>query len=100
LDDIILVIVFLEHMCFIVLRVTGTKDQKIERFLGTRKPTRLLVCWEDDYIDPLWESRKTFGKIMLGSGRTALQMIGFNIPGEEVFFLIYICYVSAIPFKE
>jgi hypothetical protein len=87
-------------MCFVVLGVMGMEGQETERFLGARKATRLLVGWEDNFVVPLWESRKNFGKRMLGSGRTTLQMISFNRLGEEVFFLICICYVSAIPFKE
>jgi hypothetical protein len=63
LEDIILVIVFLEHMCFVVLGVMGTKGQETERFLGARKLARLLVGWEDSVVS-LWESGK---KGMLGS---------------------------------
>jgi hypothetical protein len=62
LEDIILVIVFFEHLCFAILGVTGTEGQEIERFLGARKLARLLVGRED-FIVSLWES----GKRMLGS---------------------------------
>jgi hypothetical protein len=62
LEDIILVIVFFEHLCFVVLGVTGTEGQETERFLGARKPARLLVGREDSVVS-LWES----GKRMLGS---------------------------------
>jgi hypothetical protein len=43
LEDIILAIVFFEHLCFAILGVTGTEGQEIERFLGARKLARLLV---------------------------------------------------------
>jgi hypothetical protein len=42
-----LVMVFLEHMFFVVLGVTCTEGEETERFLGARKPTRLLVGRED-----------------------------------------------------
>jgi hypothetical protein len=54
--------VFLEHMCFVVLGVTSTEGQETERYLGARKPAMLLVGWEDNYVVSIWES----GKIMLG----------------------------------
>jgi hypothetical protein len=47
LEDVILVIVFLEHLFFIVLGFTGTKGQETKRFLGARKLARLLIGWED-----------------------------------------------------
>jgi hypothetical protein len=62
LEDIILVIVFFEHLCFVVLGVTGTEGQETKRFLGARKPARLLVGREDSVVS-LWER----GKRMLGS---------------------------------
>ena len=62
LEDIILVIVFFENLCFAILGVTGTEVQEIERFLGARKLARLLVGREDSIVS-LWES----GKRMLGS---------------------------------
>ena len=62
LEDIILVIVFFEHLCFSFLGVTGTEGQETERFLGARNPARLLVGKEDSIVS-LWESEK----IMLGS---------------------------------
>jgi hypothetical protein len=55
--DIILVIVLLEHMCFVVLGVTSTKGQETKGFLRSRKPTRLLVGWEDSVVS-LWASGK------------------------------------------
>jgi hypothetical protein len=64
LEDIILVIVFFEHLCFVVLGVTGTGGQETKRFLGARKPTRLLVGREDSVVS-LWAS----GKRMLGSAQ-------------------------------
>jgi hypothetical protein len=57
LEDIIRVIVFLEHMFFVVIGVTDTKGQETQRFLGARKPARLLVSWED-FVVSLWESGK------------------------------------------
>jgi hypothetical protein len=50
LEDIILVIVFFEHLCFAVLGVTGMEGQETERFLGARKPARLLVGREDSVV--------------------------------------------------
>jgi hypothetical protein len=50
LEDITLVIVFLEHIFFTVLGVTGIEGQEIERFLGSRKSARLLVGWEDSVV--------------------------------------------------
>jgi len=55
LEDIILVIVFFEHLCFVVLGLTGTEG------LGARKSARLLVGKEDSIVS-LWKS----GKRMLG----------------------------------
>jgi hypothetical protein len=62
LEDIFLVIVFFEHLCFAVLGVTGMEVQETKRFLGARKLARLLVGREDSVVS-LWES----GKRMLGS---------------------------------
>ena len=64
LEEMILVIVSFEHLCFAVLGVTGTEGQEIDRFLGARKPARLLVGRED-FIVSLWES----GKRMIGSAQ-------------------------------
>ena len=50
LEDITLVIVFLEHIFFTILRVTGMEGQEIERFLGSRKSVRLLFGWEDSVV--------------------------------------------------
>ena len=50
LEDIILMIVFFEHLCFAVLGVTGTEGQETERFLGARKLARLLVGREDSIV--------------------------------------------------
>ena len=55
-------ILFFEHLCFVVLGVTGMEGQETERFLGARKPAGLLVGREDSIVS-LWES----GKRMLGS---------------------------------
>jgi hypothetical protein len=46
----ILVIVSFEHLCFVVLGVMGTEGQETERFLGARKPARLLVGREDSIV--------------------------------------------------
>jgi hypothetical protein len=54
-------------MCSVVLRVTRMEGQETKMFLGARKPTSLLVGWEDNFVVPLWASGKTFGKRMLGS---------------------------------
>jgi hypothetical protein len=62
LEDIILVIVFFENLCFVVLGVTGMEGQETERFLGARKSARLLVGREDSVVS-FWES----GKRRLGS---------------------------------
>ena len=43
LEDMILVIVFFEHLCFVVLGVMGMEGQETERFLGARKLSRLLA---------------------------------------------------------
>ena len=65
LEEMILVIVFFEHLCFVVLGVTGMEGQETERFLGARKPARLLVGRED-FIVSLWESKKRMvGRISL-----------------------------------
>jgi hypothetical protein len=61
LEDMILVIVFFEHLCFVVLGVKGIEGQETERFLGDRKLARLVVGREDSVFS-LWES----GKRMLG----------------------------------
>jgi hypothetical protein len=62
LEDIIIAIVFFHHLYFVFLGVTGTEGQENERFLGARKPDRLLVGREDSVVS-LWER----GKRMLGS---------------------------------
>ena len=50
LEDIILVIVFFEHLCFVVPGVMGTEGQETENFLGARKLARLLVGREDSVV--------------------------------------------------
>ena len=55
-------IVFFEHLCFVVLVVMGTEGQETKRFLGARKLARILVGRENSIVS-LWES----GKRMLGS---------------------------------
>ena len=81
LEGIILVIVFFEHLCFDVLGVTGTEGQEAERFLGARKPARLLVGREDSVVS-LWAS----GKRMLGSVQDYSTTGELRQAKEEVFF--------------
>jgi hypothetical protein len=95
LEDIILVIVFFEHLCFVVLGVMGTEGQETERFLGARKPARLLVGREDSVVS-LWAS----GKRMLGSAQDYITTDELRQAKEEVFFggiwllifCIYFCF--------
>jgi hypothetical protein len=95
LEDMILVIVFFEHLCFVVLGVTGTEGQETERFLGARKPARLLVGREDSVVS-LWAS----GKRMLGSAQDYITTDELRQAKEEVFFdgiwllifCIYFCF--------
>jgi hypothetical protein len=42
LKDIFLMMVFFEHLCFVVLGVTGMKRQETERLIGARKLAKLL----------------------------------------------------------
>jgi hypothetical protein len=81
LEEMILVIVFFEHLCFVVLGVTGTEGQETERFLGARKPARLLVGREDSVVS-LWAS----GKRMLGSAQDYITTDELRQAKEEVFF--------------
>jgi hypothetical protein len=81
LEEIILVIVSFEHLCFAVLGVTGTEGQETERFLGARKPARLLVGREDSVVS-LWAS----GKRMLGSTQDYITIDELRQTKEEVFF--------------
>jgi hypothetical protein len=81
LEEMILVIVSFEHLCFAVLGVTGTKGQETERFLGARKPARLLVGREDSVVS-LWAS----GKRMLGSAQDYSTTGELRQAKEEVFF--------------
>jgi hypothetical protein len=62
LEDIIIVIFFVEHLCFVVLGVMDTKGQETERFLGARKPSRLLVGWVVNFVVSLWASGKGSGR--------------------------------------
>jgi hypothetical protein len=50
LEDIIVVKVFFMHLYFVVLGVMGTEGQETKRFLGARKPSRLLVGREDSLV--------------------------------------------------
>jgi hypothetical protein len=81
LEEMILVIVFFEHLCFAVLGVTGTEGQETERFLGARKPARLLVGREDSVVS-LWAS----GKRILGSAQDYITTDELLQTKEEVFF--------------
>ena len=81
LEEMILVIVFFERLCFAVLGVTGTEGQETERFLGARKPSRLLVGREDSVVS-LWAS----GKRMLGSAQDYNTTNELRQAKEEVFF--------------
>jgi hypothetical protein len=67
LEEMILVIVSFEHLCFVVL--------------GARKPARLLVGRED-FIVSLWAS----GKIILGSAQDYSTTGELRQAKEEVFF--------------
>jgi hypothetical protein len=62
LEDIFLMMILFEHLCFAVLGVTSTEGEETERFLGARKSARLLFGWEYSVVS-LWES----GKRILGS---------------------------------
>jgi hypothetical protein len=81
LEGMILVIVSFEHLCFAVLGVTGTEGQETERFLGARKPARLLVGREDSVVS-LWAS----GIRMLGSAQDYSTTGELRQAKEEVFF--------------
>ena len=80
LEEMILVIVFFEHLYFVVLGVMGMEGQETERFLGARKPARLLVGREDSVVS-LWAS----GKRILGSTQD-YSTTGELRQAEEVFF--------------
>ena len=81
LEEMILVIVSFEHLCFAVLGVTGMEGQETERFPGSRKPARLLVGREDSIVS-LWAS----GKRMLGSAQDYSTTSELRQAKEEVFF--------------
>ena len=74
-------IVSFEHLCFVVLGVTGTEGQQTERFLGARKPARLLVGREDSIVS-LWVSEKR----ILGSVQDYSTTGELRQAKEEVFF--------------
>jgi hypothetical protein len=86
LEEMILVIVSFEHLCFVVLGVTGTEGQETERFLGARKPARLLVGREDSIVS-LWAS----GKECLEAPRTTVQPVSFDKLRRRYFSVIF-CY--------
>ena len=81
LEEMILEIVFFEHFCFAVLGVMGTEGQETERFLGSRKPARLLVR-RDDSVVSLWAS----GKIILGSAQDYITTDELLQTKEKIFF--------------
>ena len=81
LEEMILVIVSFEHLCFVVLGLTGTEGQETERFLGARKPARLLVGREDSVVS-LWAN----GKRILGSVQDYSTTGELRQAKEEVFF--------------
>ena len=81
LEEMILVIVSFEHLCFSVLGVMGMEGQETERFLGARKLARLLVGREDSVVS-LWAS----GKRMLGSVQDYSTTGELRQAKEEVFF--------------
>jgi hypothetical protein len=95
LEDIFVVMVFFEHLFFVVLGVMCTEGQEIGRFLGARKSARLLVGLED-FIVSLWESEK----IMLGSAYDYITIDELRQTKEDVFFngilllifCIYFCF--------
>ena len=95
MEDIIFVIVFFEHFCFVVLGVTGTEGQETERFIGARKSARLLVGRED-FVVSLWASEKR----MLGSTQDYITIDEIRQAKEEAFFsciwllifCIYFCF--------
>ena len=76
LEEMILEIVFFEHLCFVVLGVTGTDGQETER-----KPARILVGREDSVVS-LWAS----GKRILGSAQDYSTTGELRQAKEEVFF--------------
>ena len=81
LEEMILVIVSFEHLCFTVLGVTGMEGQETERFLRARKPARLLVGNEDSVVS-LWASEKR----ILGSAQDYNTTGELRQAKEEVFF--------------
>ena len=86
LEEMILEIVFFEHLCFAILGVTGTEGQENERFLGARKPSRLLVGREDSVVS-LWASgKRILGKRILGSAQDYITTDELLQTKEEVFF--------------
>ena len=95
LEEIILVIVFFEHLCFVVLGFTGMEGQETERFLGARKLARLLVGREDSVVS-LWAS----GKRILGSAQDYITTDELLQTKEEVFFsdIFFIDILSILMF--
>ena len=89
LEDIILVIVFFEHLCFVSLRVMGMEGQETKRFLGARKSARLLVGREDSVVS-LWAC----GKRIRGSAQDYSTTGELRQAKEEVFFsdIVILCY--------
>jgi hypothetical protein len=73
LEYIFIMMVFFEHLFFVVLGVMKTEGQETERFLGARKTAKLLVGWEDSIVS-LWEIRKR----MVGSIFLLLAKLHYN----------------------
>ena len=61
--------------------MTGTESQETERFVGARKPTRLLVGRED-FVVSLWACRKR----ILGSAQDYITTDELLQTKKEVFF--------------
>jgi hypothetical protein len=76
------------------------EGQETERFLGARKPARLLVGREDSIVS-LWES----GKKMLGNAEDYITIDELRQAKEEVFFggiwlLIFFLYSFVLSSKS
>jgi hypothetical protein len=94
LEDIFLMIVFFEHLFFVVLGVMGTEGQETERFIGARKLARLLVGWEDSVVS-LWASGKRMvGSIFLLLAKIHCNWLTSTDHGGDIFIgiLLYFCF--------
>ena len=83
LEDIIVLIVFFEHLFIVVLGVTGTEGQETERFLGAMKSARRIM---------LFHSGKA-GKECLEAysyyWHDCIVNVHLQHTREEVFHLVY-----------